>query len=193
VSNDCQLWLSSCLVGPCRRKLGERVGDAEARTCASSSPSQCGTELARIPPRCLTAAAWPNVDARHPNCLANCFCPSARPCASPAHRHETGCLRKGRGQGHGSLAEVMAHGPRRLQHGAHLRCSTAPRVRLNGNRAELVTPLGSRWAGTADRTAVRTGCAAVLRVTIIEPMNRRPQSPVLACVPCSSSTGPSDQ
>ena len=32
-----------------------------------------------------------------------------------------------------------------------------------------------------------------LGVTIIEPMNRRPQYPLLACVPCSSSTGPSDR
>ena len=43
--------------------------NAEARTYASSSPSPCGIELTRIPSRCpcscLTAAAWPNVDAWH--------------------------------------------------------------------------------------------------------------------------------
>lgn len=119
LSAHAMLMLSSCLVGPCRRRLGERVGDAEARTCASSSPSPCGTELAPIPSRCpcscLTAAAWPNVDARHPNCLANCSCPSARPCASPAHRHKTGCLRRRSrprswlvGRGHGPRAEAIA-------------------------------------------------------------------------------------
>ena len=174
--------------------------NAEARTCASSSSSPCGTELTRIPSRCpcscLTAAAWPNVDARHQN-FARAPELLFAPLPDPVHllriAVRLAACAEDRGQGHGSWAEVMAHGPRRLQHGAHLRWPTAARLRLNGNRAELVSPLGSRPAGTADLTAVRMICAAVLRVTIIEPMNRRPQYPVLAFVPCSSSTGPSDR
>ena len=174
--------------------------NAEARTCASSSPSPRGTELTRIPSRCpcscLTGAAWLNVDARHQN-FARAPELLFAPLPDPVHLLRIAVRRaacaEDRGQGHGSWAEVMAHGPRRLQHGAHLRWPMALRLRLNGNGAELVLPLGSRPAGTAVITAVRMVCAVVLRVTIIEPMNRRPQYPVLACVPCSSSTGPSDR
>ena len=103
--------------------------NAEARTCASSSPSPCGTELARIPSRCpcscLTAAAWPNVDARHQSCggLARALELLFAPLPDPVHLLRIAVKRaacaEGRGQGHGSWAEVMAHGPRRLQHGAH--------------------------------------------------------------------------